>query len=284
MRDNFLEIENVTCGYPGGFMLNSLNLTLQKGAFAGIIGRNGSGKSTLFKSITGDIKLTGGSVILDGISLSGLTLNERARRIATVPQFVETGPITVREHVLMGRVPWLSRFSYSYNKTDNEIAEKYINLTGLNKLSDNPLTGISGGELQLSAIASALTQEPSLLLLDEPTAHLDIHYQAMIMDMLYRLNRAEKLTVLMIIHDLNLAGEYCDYLVMMKDGKICADGTPEEVLSSRNILDAFGADVLITPHPVTGRPVILRNPGNGPEQQTINDSKPGSVQLSYHGN
>ena len=284
MRDDFLEIKNVTCGYPGGFMLNSLNLTLQKGAFAGIIGRNGSGKSTLFKSITGDIKLTGGSVILDGISLSGLTLKERARRIATVPQFVETGPITVREHVLMGRVPWLSRFSYSYNKTDNEIAEKYINLTGLNKLSDNPLTGISGGELQLSAIASALTQEPSLLLLDEPTAHLDINYQAMIMDMLYRLNRAEKLTVLMIIHDLNLAGEYCDYLVMMKDGKICADGTPEEVLSARNIMDAFGADVLITPHPVTGRPVILRNPGYGPEQQTINDSKPDTVKLSHHGN
>lgn len=284
MKDNFLEIKNVTCGYPGGFTLNSLNLTLQKGAFAGIIGRNGSGKTTLFKCITGDIKLNAGSVKLDGTSLSGLTLKERARRIATVPQFVETGQITVREHVLMGRVPWLSRFSFSYNKTDNEIAEKYINLTGLTKLSDKPLTAISGGELQLSAIASALTQEPSLLLLDEPTAHLDIHYQAMIMDMLYRLNRAEKLTVLMIIHDLNLAGEYCDYLAMMKDGKICADGTPEEVLSSRNIRNAFGTDVLITPHPVTGRPVILRNHGNGPEQQIINDSKPGSVKLSYHGN
>ena len=132
-----------------------------------------------------------------------------------MPQFVEKGPITVREHVLMGRVPWLSRFNFSYNKTDNEIAEKYIDLTGLTKLSDKPLTAISGGELQLSAIASALTQEPSLLLLDEPTAHLDIHYQAMIMDMLYRLNRAEKLTVLMIIHDLNLAGEYCDYLCLL---------------------------------------------------------------------
>ncbi len=284
MKDNFLEIKNLTCGYPGGFMLKSLNLTLQKGTFAGIIGRNGSGKSTLFKSITGDVRLTGGSVTLAGTSLASLSLKERARRIATVPQFVETGQITVREHVLMGRVPWLNRFSFSYNKTDNEIAEKYINLTGLTKLSDKHVTDISGGEIQLTAIASALTQQPSLLLLDEPTAHLDIHFQAIIMDMLYRLNRTEYLTVLMIIHDLNLAGEYCDYLVLMKDGKICAEGTPEEVLSPRNILNSFGADVLVSRHPVTGRPVILRNPGNGSKQQTINDSKPGSEQLSYHGN
>lgn len=284
MKDHFLEIKDLSCGYPGGFRLKSLNLSLQKGTFAGIIGRNGSGKSTLFKSIAGDITPTEGSVMLDGIPLAGLSLKERARRIATVPQFVETGPVTVREHVMMGRIPWLDRFSFSYNTADYEIAEMYINLTGLSRLADNAVTGISGGELQLTAIASALTQNPSLLLLDEPTAHLDIHYQSMIMDLLYRLNRDEGITVLMIIHDLNLAGEYCDYIAMMKEGKICADGTPEEVLTPGNIRNAFGADVIITSHPCTGKPVILMDHGNGSGKRTINTLNPVTEQLSGHGN
>ncbi|NLE36144.1 MAG: ABC transporter ATP-binding protein [Bacteroidales bacterium] len=274
MRDNFLEIKGLSCGYPGGFSLKSLNLTLPRGAFAGIIGRNGSGKSTLFKSITGDIRLTGGSVVLDSAALTGLTLKEKARRIATVTQFVETGPVTVREYVLMGRIPWLDSFSYSYSAADTEIAEKYMALTGLTELSESLVTGISGGELQLTAIASALTQGPSLLLLDEPTAHLDIHYQAMIMDMLYRLNREEGLTVLMIIHDLNLAGGYCDHLIMMNNGEISVEGTPDEVLTPENIRSAFGADVLIISHPITGKPVIISNLPGVSGKQATNDSKP----------
>ncbi len=133
-----IRLENVSFGFGRNEVFRNLDLELRDGETVLITGPNGSGKSTLFKSITGDIRLTGGSVVLDSAALTGLTLKEKARRIATVTQFVETGPVTVREYVLMGRIPWLDSFSYSYNKTDKEIAEKYINLTGLNKLSDNP--------------------------------------------------------------------------------------------------------------------------------------------------
>jgi iron complex transport system ATP-binding protein len=273
MIGDFLKITDLSCGYRGGFSLKSMDLSLPKGAFAGIIGRNGSGKSTFFKAITGEIRLTRGSVMINGKNLAGLSLKERAGLVAIVPQFMEHGQLTVREYVLMGRIPYLGRYRLSFNETDHEIAERYISLTGLTHLMDNSVTDLSGGELQLTAIASALTQQPSLLLLDEPTSHLDINYQVKIMDMLHQFSKDESLTVVMNIHDLNLAGEYSDHLTLMNNGSVLRQGRPEEVLTAENIGSAYETGVIVTRHPLSGKPVILRDRCAGPDYASVTMSE-----------
>lgn len=254
---SYLNIENLSCGYRDGFQLESIGLSLTKGVFAGIIGRNGSGKSTLFRGLMGDLPLTKGSMVLDGINLSSLSLKKRAQLVAIVSQFLELSPITVEEYVLMGRTPYHKPFQFSYTNEDIEIAKKYIELTGITHLKEKLITELSGGEQQMVSIACALTQQPALLLLDEPTSHLDITYQSKIMNLLQQLNEEQGLTVVMIIHDLNVASEYCSRLFLMKKGKILHQGTPAEVLTYQNIETAYDTVVIVKNNPISGKPVIF---------------------------
>ncbi len=266
MIKSYFEISKMTCGYRNGFRLKPVDLSLQKGAFSGIIGRNGSGKSTFFKGITGELPLTDGTIKINGKNLNSYSLKERARLIATVPQFIQMGLLTVKEYVLMGRIPYLKKFSFSYSAEDIRIAARFINLLDLVYIKDKLLTELSGGELQMASIASALSQQPHLLLLDEPTSHLDISYQSRIMDILRNLNNEEELTVMMIIHDLNLASEYCTHLTLLNNGSVLRQGCPEEVLTCENIESAYGARVSVSSHPFTRKPLILNfhqcNSGN----------------------
>jgi len=186
-----------------------------------------------------------------------LSYKKKAQKIAIVTQNIEASFITIEDYVLMGRLPYKGNYSFFETKKDYEIAYKYMKLTNTFHLKDKYMTELSGGEQQLASIARALTQEPDLLLLDEPTSHLDITHQVQILNLLQRLNADLQLSVLMIIHDLNLAGEYCDYLVMMNNGKIHTQGTPDEVLNYKNIEDVYDTIVVTEKNPLSGKPVIL---------------------------
>lgn len=252
-----LTLNNISCGYANGFHIRDINFSLSEGSFTGIIGRNGSGKTTLFKGISGDLPLDEGTIWFDGKNLSSLTLREKAQQLSIVSQFSETPNITVEEYVMMGRMPYRKPFQFFDKPEDVEIARHYMHLTNTYHLRDKLMTELSGGEQQMTSIASALCQKPRLLLLDEPTSHLDITHQMRFMNLIQRLNDELRLSVIMIVHDLSLAGEYCDYLVMMKNGRVFRQGAPDEVLTYENIEKAYDTVVIVKTNPVSGKPVVF---------------------------
>lgn len=256
MTRPFVLIENFSCGYPG-FRLDPINLSLSQGSFGGIIGPNGSGKTTLFKGITQTLRSLNGSVYLNGTNLTEFSMKERARKIAIVSQFPDSGNISVEDYVLMGRIPHHSRFQFFESREDRAIAQKYMELTDVFGFREKLLDELSGGEKQRASIARSLTQEPELLLLDEPTAHLDITHQVRILDLLNRLNKEMGLTVLMVIHDLNLASEYCDKLFLIDKGKLVAEGNPGEVLTFETIEKVYNTPVITRINPYSGKPVVF---------------------------
>lgn len=253
----FFEIKSFSCGYPGKFVLQDINFKIQKGEFVGIIGPNGSGKTTLFKGISNELSTIKGSIILNTKNFQKISIKERAQNLAIVTQNIEVGSMTVEEYVLMGRIPYHRQFQFFETKTDVEIANKYMQLTGVDVLRDKLMNALSGGEQQLAGIARALTQEPQLLLLDEPTSHLDITHQVQILNLIRRLSKNLGLTVLMIIHDLNLAGEYCDSLIMMQEGKIRKTGTPTDVLNYQDIEAVYKTVVVTRTNPISNKPVVF---------------------------
>lgn len=255
--ESFFEIKTFSCGYPGKFALDNIEFSINKGEFVGIIGPNGSGKTTLFKGISGELPALSGSIILEGKSMQKMSLRERAQNLAVVTQNIEAGSMTVEEYVLMGRIPYRTPFQFFDSKTDVQIAEKYIELTGIKTLRDKNMNALSGGEQQLAGIARALAQEPRLLLLDEPTSHLDITHQVQILNLIRKLSEELGLTVLMIIHDLNLAGEYCDSLIMMQKGGIRKTGSPHDVLNYLDIEAVYDTVVITRTNPVSGKPVVF---------------------------
>ncbi|MBP9018780.1 MAG: ABC transporter ATP-binding protein [Bacteroidales bacterium] len=254
---DFFVIDNISCGYGNKFKISEISISVNQGNFLGIIGPNGSGKTTLFRAITGDLKIENGSIKLNGKNLKKFSQKERAQNIAIVTQDIESPDITVEDYVLMGRLPFHKGYQFFESKEDVRVAEKYMTMTAVNKMKNKYLSQLSGGERQMVAITRALVQEPKLLLLDEPTSHLDIALQIQILNLVQQLNAELGLTVLMIIHDLNLAGEYCDELIMMSNGKIKDIGSPEKVLTYSNIEDVYGTVVFTQPNPLSGRPSIF---------------------------
>lgn len=253
----FFKIENLVCGYRNKFNLAGVSFALPRGCFAAVVGPNGSGKTTLFKGITGELPLKSGMISLAGQPFSQLKIKEKARMLAIVTQTIDVSDIGVEEYVLLGRTPYHSRFQFFETEEDTQIAEKYMRLTNVYHLKDKQLSELSGGEQQMVSIARALTQEPDMLLLDEPTSHLDITHQVQVLNLIQKLNVQLNLTVLMIIHDLNLASEYCDFLVMLKNGKIHAMGKPEEVLDFKIIEEVYNTIVITRMNPVSQKPTIF---------------------------
>ena len=256
MGNTILNIQNLCCGYPK-FKLSDIQFEIPKGSFAGIIGPNGSGKTTLFRAITGTLNLISGKILLNDKNLRTLTPRMRAQNIAIVSQFIEAGEISVEDYVLMGRIPYHSRFSFFESEEDFRIARQYMEMTDTWQFKDRLMSELSGGEQQLAAIARALTQQPELLLLDEPTSHLDITHQVHILNVLQQLNQELGLSVLMVIHDLNLASEYCDRLILVNQGKVHMQGTPEEVLTFQNIEDVYQTVVVTQNNPLSGKPAVF---------------------------
>jgi iron complex transport system ATP-binding protein len=258
---NSLEIRDLVCGY-NHFKLDDICFDVHKGAVTGIIGPNGSGKTTLIKGILGELKLIKGSMKLDGKDIREMSINERATKMAVVTQNIGNSDLSVFDYVLLGRMPYRKPFQFFETSEDINIALKYINLTGIGYMKEKSISQLSGGERQLASIAKALAQEPSLLLLDEPTSALDINHQVRILDLVRQLNHDMNLTVLMIIHDLNLASEYCDHLLMMNRGRIHVQGTPEEVIHYREIEDVYQTCVVTLENPVSGKPNVFLISGN----------------------
>lgn len=245
-----LEIKELDCYYSGMRVLQSINLSADKGEIIGIIGPNGSGKTTLLRIISKVIKPKIGSVLIRGKDVQEMKASELARELAVVAQ--DTGinfDFSVLEVVLMGRTPHLKRFQAEGEK-DLAIAKKAMEATDTLHLADRSITEISGGERQRVIIARALAQEPKLLLLDEPTSNLDINYRLEILDLIKKLTK-KGLTVIMAIHDLNLAAQYCDRMVMLNNGRIISAGLPEEVLTPENIKHAFKVEAVVRRHELT---------------------------------
>jgi len=246
-----LEIKDVDTYYGSVKILDSINFNASHGELLGIIGPNGSGKTTLLRTISRILKPKVGAILLEGRDVLEMGYREFSRIFAAVPQDTTINfDFSALDIVLMGRNPHLGRLELESEK-DIEIARRSMRLTNCWEFAERPITELSGGERQLVIIARALTQEPKVLLLDEPTSHLDINYQIEIMELLKRLTSEEKLIVIAVIHDLNLAARYCDRLVLLHDGKIVSLGTQAEVLTAENIKNTFGADVIVKKHALT---------------------------------
>jgi len=252
-----LKMSDLSCGYGTKIIINRINLHIKKGEFVCIIGPNGSGKTTLLKTITRIIKPAKGNIFLEGRDLNNIDKREIAKKMAVVSQNLPIVSMTVKEFVLLGRTPHYKTLQLLENESDIEVVEHAISMTGIERLQNSLMSEISGGEVQLSLIARALAQEPWILLLDEPTAHLDITHQVNILDLIKRLNKDYQLTVIIILHDLNLASEYCDRLILMNNGQITKTGIPEEVLNSIDLEEVYKTPVVVEKNPLSNKPFVL---------------------------
>ena len=233
-----IDVDGLRACLGGATIIDNLDLTADGNELIGIIGPNGSGKSTLLKCIYRVLRPTAGAVMIDGKTLSEIPVKESAKKVAVVAQHnFYNFEFSVEEVVLMGRAPYKKALDRD-NAEDYRIVRESLEQVGLAGFAQRSFFTLSGGEQQRVILARALTQQTPCLILDEPTNHLDIKYQLQLMDIVKGLNR----TVISAIHDLNIAAMYCDRLYVMKDGHVAAEGTPEEVLTSKMIKDVYEVD------------------------------------------
>jgi iron complex transport system ATP-binding protein len=252
-----LFIDKVSCFYQGTQVLWDITLSVSAKGITGIIGPNGSGKTTLLRAVSRLLKPKNGAIYLDGRDIWGMNLKETARKIAVVSQGAPADSFTVEEFILMGRIPYFEKYQFFETKHDYALTQECMELTGLIPFRDRLLCRLSGGERQLAMIARALAQEPELLLLDEPTTYLDIRHQVEILDLIKRLNRKTGLTVLMVLHDLNLASEYCDNIALLSAGKLYKHGKPEEVLTYKIVEEVYKTIVIVQNNPISQKPYMI---------------------------
>ena len=261
-----LSVNELSFSYGARSVLKRVSLTLRPRETLGLIGPNGSGKSTLVRAISRTLPLRAGCVSIDGRDLCDLSRSQAARNIAVVPQNpVLPEAFTALEIVIMGRTPHV-RFLRSEGPRDLEAVERAMEATDTLGLADRRIGELSGGERQRIVLARALAQEPQVLLLDEPTAHLDINYQVSLLDLVTHLKEEQGLGVLLVLHDLNLAAQYCQRLLLLHQGEVYAQGTPMEVITESNVSAVYGTQVHILPHPLNLLPATLlvpRDGGNG---------------------
>ena len=268
-----ISAQDISYEVEGKTLLDGVTLHADRGQLVGLIGPNGAGKSTLLRTISGILKHRGGSVRLEGADLKSLSSKDVAAALALVPQIAPyTHGFTSIELVLMGRYPHLGRFQIE-GKEDDRIARDAMRLTETEEFADRTLDTLSGGERQRVFVARALAQQPRILLLDEPTANLDVLHQLKVLDLVRQLVD-DGLTAVAAIHDLNMAARYCDRLVLLSGGRVLAEGTPEEVLSPETIESAFGVTSAVRRDPITGSLAIsLIGPAN---ERPLNGERIGS--------
>lgn len=249
--ERVLSVSGLEFGINGVPILKGLSFEISRGEFVGLIGPNGAGKTTLLKCLNG-INRGSGRIEINGSDIEGLNSREIARRIALMHQNTAVGfPFPAIDIVLSGRYPYLSR-ARGEKAADYAIARKYMDFTDTLKLEDRPVTQISGGERQRVFFARTLAQETGIILLDEPAASLDIAHEEQIFKYSGGLC-AEGKTVIAAVHDLKIAARYCSRLILLKDGRIVADGAPEEVLTSANLARTYGVNALVYKNRITGQ-------------------------------
>jgi iron complex transport system ATP-binding protein len=257
-----LSAERLSYGYRAthgapGFELHDVSLDVAKGSLTGLLGPNGGGKTTLVSLLAGVLRPRQGRVLLDGVDLDTMSRRQIARRVAVVPQ--ETHPAfdyTVIEMVLMGRHPHIGVMALE-GPEDVEIAHDALAATGTGALAERNYMTLSGGEKQRVIIASALAQSPDLLLLDEPTASLDLHYQLEIASLLGRLNHERQMTMVLATHDLNLAAALCTHVIMIRDGTVLAHGPTADVLTTQRIRELYGVEAEVRFHDTAGHLTVV---------------------------
>jgi iron complex transport system ATP-binding protein len=251
-----LLLSKLSAGYGSRLILHSVSLNVRGGELLALVGPNGAGKSTLIRVVSGVTPARAGEVLLDGANLLRSSPARRARSIAVVPQLIHLpDAFTVGEIVMLGRTPHLPLWGGEGRK-DCEIAWRAMRHTHIEALIDRRVDELSGGEQQRVVIARALTQEPRVLLLDEPTAHLDLKHQIAVLELIKSLAHEHGLAVLLTLHDLNLAALYADRIALMEEGRVVAQGAVGEVLTADRLSAVYGVPVAVSKHPVHGTPLI----------------------------
>ncbi|MFF3093192.1 ABC transporter ATP-binding protein [Streptomyces cyaneofuscatus] len=255
--DHQLTAEDLTLGYGDRTVVSSLDLAVPPGAITVIVGANACGKSTLLRSMSRLLAPREGRVVLDGKEVHRLPAKELARTLGLLPQSpVAPEGITVSDLVGRGRHPHQSMFS-RWNEKDDAAVASALEATATEPLADRAVDELSGGQRQRVWIAMALAQQTDLLLLDEPTTFLDASHQIEVLDLLTDLNRSRGTTIVMVLHDLNLAARYADHLIALADGTLHAAGTPADVLTEETVRAVFGLESRVVEDPVSGRPLML---------------------------
>lgn len=254
---NTMETRNLTLSYEETVIIENLSLHIPKGKITVLIGSNGSGKSTLLRSMARLLKPKEGSILLDGHEMAKLSTRDIAKRMAILPQ----GPsapegLTVLQLVKQGRYPyqnWLRQWS----PEDERIVRRALKLTHTEDLAERTVDSLSGGQRQRAWIAMTLAQDTSTILLDEPTTYLDMAHQIEVLDLLFDLNEMERRTIIMVLHDINLACRYADHIVAVHDKKVYDHGKPEDVVNETMIRTVFGMDCQIAVDPIFGTPMCI---------------------------
>jgi iron complex transport system ATP-binding protein len=254
---NLFELEHVNYRYGNFPVLDDITFTIAEGEMFGIIGPNGSGKSTLIRIISGLYPPLSGKVLLRSKPLSSISNKELARQIAVLEQEgTPPLPYTVEQVVSMGRYPWLKPFS-DLSANDLEIVENILKNLNLWDKRTKKVSALSGGQRQLVSLARAMAQEPRILILDEPTTYLDIGHQILVMEHVRKWHQEQGLTLIMVLHDLNIASQYCDRILLLDQGKIIRSGSTSEVLSQDILAKVYNADLIRVDHPISGVPQFL---------------------------
>jgi iron complex transport system ATP-binding protein len=267
-----LSTKGLSLAYDGVSIIRDLNLAIPAGKISVLVGANGCGKSTLLRGLARLLKPYGGTVYLDGQSIFNLATKEVAKQLGILPQ----GPVapeglTVRDLVAQGRYPyqnWLQQWS----EKDEKIVQQALEITNLLALADRGLDTLSGGQRQRAWIAMALAQDTDILLLDEPTTFLDLAHQIEVLDLLYELNQHQERTIVMVLHDLNQACRYADYLVVVQQGRIFTAGEPKQVMTEEMVQEVFGLGCRIVPDPVVGTPMCIPIGRKGERKLQANSS------------
>jgi len=246
-----LEAQNLVGGYTTTPIIHGIDLALQQGEWLSLVGANGSGKSTLLKLLSRILQPQKGTVILDGKAIHTQPAQVVAQKLAILPQ-QQTIPagLTVRQLVSLGRTPHQPWWQWELDREDRQKVDEAIVETGIEQFSDRLVENLSGGERQRAFLALALAQAPQVLLLDEPTTYLDIHYQLQLLELLKQLNQQQKLSIVTVLHEVNLAARYSDRIAMLKQGSLWDIGTPAGVLTPENLAQVFGVEVIILQTPV----------------------------------
>lgn len=254
---NSIATENLAVAYDEKLVVDDLDMQIPQGKITSIIGPNGCGKSTVLKAVGRILKPKNGVVYLNGDDIHRLSTKEIAQKMAILPQSPQApAGLTVGELVAYGRFPHQRGFG-KLKPEDKEIIQWALEVTRLTELETTAVDNLSGGQRQRVWIAMALAQQTDLILLDEPTTYLDLAYQLEVLELLYRLNREQGCTIIMVLHDLNLAARFSDYMIAIRCGNIIKHGTPEEVMIAQVLKETFHIDAQIVKEPRTGRPTCV---------------------------
>ncbi len=252
-----LKIQNLSVYYGKRQVLHDVQLEVRSGEVVALIGPNGAGKSTLIRSISGVIPIHGGNIKVNDTNVTSLSPIQRARQIAVVPQAVSMPPaFTVWETVLLGRTPYLN-FLGQTSSRDEALARLALEQVDVLHLIESRMDEISGGEQQRVLLARALAQDTPILLMDEPTAHLDLPHQIDLLKLIKKQAREKNLTVLVALHDLNLASLFADRIAVVENGLLCVAGSPKETLTPEILRSVYHMQVHVIAHPETGAPLII---------------------------